>query len=261
MKSIYVTGSLSVQHATTSTARLFTGIPYFLPNLLFFLRCAGTFFCAPSSCSSSSSEDEGDSSACRMSSAISGSSSPSSSLDEEDVSPLDRLAAFSSSASSPLSPSGGDFSRVNASVLVEGTSAAGCAPWRGSAGRGSGNRLKCNAHMSRHTICSECQGRANWKVEKRTYLELRRQLPYSCQSCDLHAQEQLQALEVMIARPVAMIDWPTDDQVSHTSAVASSSSRLGSALLCRSFFFRVDLSVRFLTACGPSSVTSLVSLR
>ena len=35
--------------------------------------------------------------------------------------------------------------------------------------------------------------------------------------------------------------------------------RLGLALLCRSFFLRVLLMVRLCSACGPSSVTSLVS--
>ena len=92
---------------------------------------------------------------------------------------------------------------------------------------------------------------------KRADLEIGRQVPQPSESSDLHAQDELQALEVMEAGALSVI-YCAGLATPCALREAGRDARFGSALL-RFSFFLPDLRVRLRTAWGPSSVTSVVS--
>lgn len=90
-----------------------------------------------------------------------------------------------------------------------------------------------------------------------TYLELRGKVPRRDKGGDLLSEKQLQALIVVVPAPLAVVDC--EQRSARGRQRAGADGRLGSALLCHSFFLRPDLRARFFIVWGPSSVTSLVS--
>lgn len=91
------------------------------------------------------------------------------------------------------------------------------------------------------------------------HLKLRRELPKSSEGGDLHSEDHLETLIVVESSPFSVIHCKISVRIMPHATEREGHRRLGSALLCRSFFFLPDLSVLFLMWWGPSSVTSVVS--
>ena len=81
-----------------------------------------------------------------------------------------------------------------------------------------------------------------------TYLKLRGKLPCRDKGSDLQPQKKLQALIVVIPAAFPMVHY---GEIMISTAGGEDKKlimrgRFGSALLCHSFFLRLDLSARFL---------------